>query len=306
MDSEKKITTIKRPFPYSNQHYRRSHGFQAKWPNQLHHVDASCSKFLYIQRELGDGNYVLRLHAVTQECKNKPVPIRLRPWLYILVDDYSDVFVGRYVASYGESNLENLDFLVWAWGDNGNTHLLTRPEKIKGDKGPMMRGKDAQDFFSRLGVDIDETMPGNKEAGYKIERLWRAVWDRFEKPLFERTDRATFEITLSELNARFMAFSESILNKIPEAEKSAFNRHIPIDTDAQEGPIVEASDSKPHDYRKMKADGMTDQLLVKHLRKDLEDHGLPISAAFARNILIETGVIVPGSDTGKFECETQN
>ena len=180
---------------------RRVQRFQAERANQLHHVDGSSSKFLYIKRELGDGDYVLKLHAGTKGYKNKPVPIRLRPWIYGLTDDHSGVFVGRYVAAYGENALDNLDFLSWAWGQNGDSPFFGLPEQLKGDKGPMMRGKDAEDFFNRLGVDIDPSTPENKEAHGKIERPWRTVWQRFEKPFFACSDWKKFEISLSELNA---------------------------------------------------------------------------------------------------------
>ncbi|MFH1157080.1 MAG: hypothetical protein V1793_25060 [Pseudomonadota bacterium] len=202
-----------------NQRQRRIQRFQAERPNELHHVDASSSKFLYIHRALSDGDYVLRLHAGTKGYKNKPVPIRLRPWIYGLTDDHSGVFVGRYVAAYGECDLDNLDFLSWAWGQNGDTPFFGIPELIKGDKGPMMKGLKGQDFFSRLGVEKDETMPGNKEAHGKIERPWRTVWQRFEKPFFACSDWKKFEITLSELNARFMNFLAELNDRSHRYEK---------------------------------------------------------------------------------------
>lgn len=197
--------------------------FQAERPNELHHVDASSSRFLYIKQELGDGDYLLKLHAGAKGYKNKPVPIRLRPWLYGLTDDHSGVFVARYVAAYGENDLDNLDFLSWAWGQNEDTPFFGVPELLKGDKGPMMRGKDAKDFFDRLGVDIDETMPGNKEAHGKIERPWKTVWQRFEKPFFACSDWKKFEISLSELNTQFMNFLEE-LNSFPHRYEKKISR----------------------------------------------------------------------------------
>lgn len=199
---------------------RRVQRFQAERPNQLHHVDGSSSKFFYIKRELGDGDYVLKLHAGTKGYKNKPVPIRLRPWVYGLTDDHSGVFVARYVAAYGESALDNLDFLSWAWGQNEDTPFFGLPEILKGDKGPMMRGNDAEDFFRRLDVDIDPSTPENKEAHGKIERPWRTVWQRFEKPFFACSDWKKFEISLSELNAQFMNYLEEYNNMPHRYEKS--------------------------------------------------------------------------------------
>jgi hypothetical protein len=121
--------------------------------------------------------------------------------------------VGRYVAAYGENDMDNLDFLSWAWGKNDDTPFFGVPEMIKGDKGPMMRGNDAKDFFDRLDVEIDESIPGVKEAHGKIERPWRTVWQRFEKPFFACSEWKKFEITLSELNAQFYNFLEELNNR---------------------------------------------------------------------------------------------
>ena len=196
-----------------NKRKRRVQRFQAERPNQIHHVDGSSSKFLYIKKELPNGDFLLGLHAGTKGYKNKPVPIRLRPWIYGLTDDHSGVFVGRYVAAYGENDMDNLDFLSWAWGKNDDTPFFGVPEKIKGDKGPMMRGNDAKDFFDRLDVEIDESIPGVKEAHGKIERPWRTVWQRFEKPFFVCSEWKKFEITLSDLNAQFYNFLEELNNR---------------------------------------------------------------------------------------------
>lgn len=188
---------------------RRVQRFQADYPNELHHTDASTSKVFYIARELPDGDYVLKLHAGSKSgYKNKPVPIRLRPWAYGLVDDHSGFYVGRYVAAYGETALDNLSFLSWAWAQNEDKPFFGLPEKLKGDLGPMMRGDEAKDFFNRLGVKIDPSEPGNKEAHGKIERPWRTAWQRFETPYFVQPDWKKFEITLSELNRQFMIYQQ--------------------------------------------------------------------------------------------------
>jgi hypothetical protein len=203
-----------------NKRKRRIQRFQAARPNQMHHVDASSSKFFYIHRELGDGDYVLRLHAGTKGYKNKPVPIRLRPWIYGLTDDHSGVFAAQYTAAYGESIMDNMLFLGWAWMQNHDKTFFGVPERIKGDKGPMMRGKYAQDFFDRMGVEIDPSTPENKESHGKIERPWRTVWQRFEKPFFACTDWKKFEISMSELNAQFMNFLVEYNNMPHRYEKN--------------------------------------------------------------------------------------
>ena len=193
------------------QRQRRIQRYQAEYPNQMHHIDASSSRCFYIKREVKDENgnvvdYVLRLHAGKKGYKNKPVPIRIRPWVYGLVDDYSGLCVARYVAAMGESAVDNLDFLMWAWSKNDDTPFFGLPEKLKGDLGPMMRGPFAQEFFGRINVGIDPSMPENKESHGKIERPWRTIWRRFEMTYFAQPDWHDFEILLSEVNRQFYVF----------------------------------------------------------------------------------------------------
>ncbi len=202
-----------------NKKVRRVQRFQAEYPNQLHHVDASSSKCFYVHRKTPDGDYVLKLHRGSQYYKNKPAPIRLRPWVYGLVDDYSGYYVARYTVAYGENAKDNLLFLAWAWEKNEDKPFFGLPEKLKGDLGPMMRGKSANNFLERLNVEKDPSEPENKEAHGKIERPWRTVWQRFEAPFFVQPDWKKFEITLSELNRQFLNFQQEYNNRAHRYEK---------------------------------------------------------------------------------------
>ena len=181
-----------------NPRRRRVERFQAERPNELHHVDASTSDCFYIAERLEDGDYLLRLHKGHRDYKNKPIPVdSLRPWYYGVVDDHSGVFCGRMVAATGETAADNIDFMCWAW------ETIGLPEKIKGDHGPMMKSPAVKDFFDRLGVDIDPSIPGEKEAHGKIEVSWAKIWKSFEKSYFMVSDWKSFTITMSELMRRF-------------------------------------------------------------------------------------------------------
>ncbi|MFZ4703555.1 MAG: hypothetical protein ACOYMG_26225, partial [Candidatus Methylumidiphilus sp.] len=203
---------------------RRIVRYQAERPNQLHHVDASSSKCFYVKEALPDGDFVLRLHAGIAGYKNKPVPIRLRPWIYGLTDDYSGAHVARMVASLGESAGDNMDFLSWAWGQNDDSFLFGLPESIKGDQGPMMKSDGAPEWFGRLGVEMDGSIAMNKESHGKIERPWRTMWERFELPFFAESNWKKFEITLSELNRRFMLYQEEYNEKKHRFERTITRR----------------------------------------------------------------------------------
>jgi len=208
-----------------NKRKRPIQRFQAKYPNELHHIDASSSKFFYVWKKTEDGDYILRLHAANRGYKNKPVPEdRLRLWVYGLTDDHSGYHIARYVAAHGESAIDNLKFLEWAWAKNDEKVLFGLPDKIKGDLGPMMRGPATKDFLERLDVNIDPSIPENKESHGKIERPWRTAWKRFELPFFVQTDWRKFEITLNELNKQFFNYLEE-LNDRPHRFEKEITRH---------------------------------------------------------------------------------
>lgn len=204
---------------------RRVQRFQADQPNQMHHIDASTSSVFYVDRDLPDGDYILKLNnRPSLNYKNKPAPIGRRAWVYSITDDYSGYSIARYTAAYGESMADNLDFLSWAWGENDDKPFFGLPEKIKADKGPMMKGKAAQEWLDRLDVEIDPSVPYAKEAHGKIERPWRTHWQRFEKQFFAQSDWKSFEITLSELNRQFINYFHNEYNLRPHRYERQINR----------------------------------------------------------------------------------
>jgi hypothetical protein len=181
---------------------RRVSRFQAEYPNKLHHVDGSTSSCFYVWKQMPDGEYIYRIHKGLKDYKNKPVPIRLRPLIYGVADDNSGVHCARYVAALGENALDNIDFLFWAWDRIGVCEFW------KGDKGPMNRCEDANQFLRIWDVKPDPSTPLNKDAHGKIERPWRTMWQRFELPFYAESEWQKFEITQSELNRRFLNYQE--------------------------------------------------------------------------------------------------
>ncbi len=185
--------------------------FQAEKPNEAHHFDASSSRFLYIHKEVKGSNgedYVLRLHRPAKHYKNKPIPCdKLRPWLYGITDDHSGLFTARYTAAKGESMADSLSFIQHAWSEIGI------PEQLLADQGVLKKGLPSSEFIQRLEVALPECMPYAKTAHGKIERPWRTVWQRFEKPFFALKDWQKFEITLSELNRQFSIFQSQDYNQ---------------------------------------------------------------------------------------------
>ncbi len=176
--------------------------FQAKYPNLLHQFDASSSKFFYIHHRMPDGERVLRLHRPAKHYKNKPVPIRERPWVYGVVDDHSGYCLSRYVAAEGESAAHGVDFLAYAWGCEKDSRLTMRglPKLLMLDNGPLAKSTPMSEFFERLGVKKVLGKPYAKKGHGKIERPWRTLWKNFELSFFMMSDWEKFEITLTEFN----------------------------------------------------------------------------------------------------------
>jgi len=208
----------------ASRHRRRVERYQAERPNEMHHIDASSSNCFYVARELPDGDYVIKIHGGTKDYKNKPVPIRLRPWIYGITDDYSGYHYGRYIAALGECAGDNIDFLCGAWSQTPEKELFGLPERIKGDHGPMMSSDGIPEWFERLGVTIDDSIILNKEAHGKIERPWRTMWQRFELPFFAESDWRKFEIALSELNTRFVRYQREYNERPHRFEKNISRR----------------------------------------------------------------------------------
>lgn len=192
---------------------RKSH-FQADRPNQLHHIDASSCDGFYIAAKLPDGDYLLKLYKGNYgDYKNKPTPVGLRPWYYGYVDDYSGCWTARMVAALGESAGDNIDFLCWAWSQESGMPWFGTPERLMGDKGPMIRDKSIREFLQRAADIVPEKgMPGNSAAHGKIEKVWDITWSRVTAPYFTG-DWQNFSITMSEFNRRYQIFQREWSSK---------------------------------------------------------------------------------------------
>lgn len=198
----------------------RANRFQAERPNQAHHFDASSSKFLYVAKDLGGGDYLLKLHRPAKHYKNKPVPVdRLRPWVYGLTDDHSGRFIARYVAALGESAKDSMQFICWAWSEIG------LPEQLLADQGMLKKSLPSQDLHERLGIEFPQMMPYQKRGHGKIERPWRTLWQKFELPFYSAlASWDKFEITLSELNAQLQNYIDDKYNTMPHRFERGITR----------------------------------------------------------------------------------
>ncbi len=192
---------------------RRIQRYQAEYPNQLHHVDASTSSVFYVEKILPNGEYILKLNEPTKNYKNKPNPVKLRVWLYAVTDDYSGYNFAHYTVGTGECAEDFYLFLERAWTQNSAKPFCGLPDKIKADLGPLMRGNSTAEYFERLRIEIDPSTPKNKDAHGKVERPWRTHWQRFERQFFLRDNWKEWEISLTELNKQFSTYLNTEYNQ---------------------------------------------------------------------------------------------
>lgn len=216
--------------------------FQAKYPNLTHQFDASTSNSLHIARKLPDGEIILKLHRKAANYKNKPVPIRLRPVIYGIVDDHSGLHYARYTASEGENAADGLEFLMQSWAEKKHKKITFRglPRLLYMDNGPVSKAAPVTEFLKRLDVTKINSTPYAARGKGKIERPWRTMWNRFELSLFVVDDWKNFEITLTELNRQFDNYIIEYSNG-----KHRYNREITRqqswDTIALRGGVVDIS-----------------------------------------------------------------
>ena len=188
---------------------RRTHRLSADHPMQAVLVDGSSSEHLVVERALPDGDHLLKLHRRPYSAsgyKNKPLgPDRLRVLVYGVWDMCTGLTLSRYCVARGETAVDQMEFLCWAFGDDKDPRLVMRglPDDLWSDQGAWCKSAAVRDLCGRLGIFIPPTVAYAKERMGGVERPHRTRWARFESGLFLRREPT---LTLSELNARSAEF----------------------------------------------------------------------------------------------------
>jgi len=190
-----------------NKEEKKVQRFQARHPNEVHQFDVSGSNYFYVKRR-ENNDWILSLYSHSQRYKNKPKNENMRVWLYGLTDDHSGYWVGQYRVAIAEAAHDALEFLWWAWGKDKDPRIVFRgiPWTLYMDQGPLVKMTEVKKFLQNCGVKPYPHMPGSPQATGKIERPWRTIWQGFEKQFFALPDWKNFEISLSELNKRFINY----------------------------------------------------------------------------------------------------
>ena len=188
---------------------KRTHRLHADHPMQALLVDGSSSEHLVVDRALPDGDYLLKLHRRPYPAsgyKNKPLgPDRLRVLVYGVWDMCTGYTLSRYVVARGESALDQMEFLCWAFAEKEDPRVVMHglPDDLWSDLGSWYKSASARDLMERLGVFVPPSQPYAKERMGGVERPHRTRWSRFERALFLRRE---ITIRLSELNAQLAEY----------------------------------------------------------------------------------------------------
>jgi len=171
--------------------------FEASRSNQVHHVDASGSEY-FVLEEQGDER-VVRIVPPGRSRKNRPRRDRELLWLIGVVDDHSRVMAARYVTAAGETAVDTIHTLAWAWGgEDPRLVLCGLPDEVYADKGPFANSAVGKQFCESLDIQLVPRRPGNPRATGKVERPWRTCWSRFELSYIDDVGRV---MSLEELHA---------------------------------------------------------------------------------------------------------
>ncbi|MXW02198.1 MAG: transposase family protein [Holophagales bacterium] len=173
----------------------------AEWPMQAVQVDASTSERLYPVERRGD-DWLLRVYDRPWKAsgyKNKPLgPERQRVLNYALWDMCTGLVVSRYVVALGETAVDAMDVLCWAFA-GGREPMEGVPENLWSDLGPLAKSSASVDLLGRIGIAVVTGKPYQSSRMGGVERSHRTRWSRFERALHLREEK---HILLSELNDR--------------------------------------------------------------------------------------------------------
>jgi|GEM_PF-258955 hypothetical protein len=186
--------------------HRRENRFEASRPNELHHVDASRSRYFQCHRHRG-GELVIKLSSKNFRNRDSS-ELREGVWIWGLVDDFSGLRVARYCVARDETAQDGIDFLEWAWSKvEAHNPFRGLPEVLYMDQGPLSKSRAFKRFcYEVAGVRLLVHEAWRPQATGKVETGWREVWRNFETKFFWDPGWKRREFSLAELNQELAWF----------------------------------------------------------------------------------------------------
>ncbi|WP_295441579.1 hypothetical protein [uncultured Thiodictyon sp.] len=193
----------------ARQRKRRTRRLHADHANQAWLIDASTSKYLTVEQELPDGDYVLRLWRnpfPASGYKNKPLgPDRARLIYYGVWEMLTGYKSARPTVARGETGLDAMESLVYFFTQRTDPRdpLHGLPDDLWSDQGPLLKYGATADLLDRLGVNVPPCAPYQKERMGGVEQVWARLWQSFEQSIFLHAPATgRYELKLSQLTAR--------------------------------------------------------------------------------------------------------
>ena len=249
---------------------KRTHRLHADYPMQALLVDGSTSQYLTVQKALGDGDYLLKLHKAPYPAsgyKNKPLgPDRLRVLVYGVWDMCTGYVLSRYCVGKGETALAQMEFLAWVFEQKEDPRVVMHglPDDLWSDLGSFYKAQSTRDLCEELDIFVPPTVAYAKERMGGVERPHRTRWSRLERSLFLRREQT---LTLSELNARLTEY---------EIKENGRNARIPMQGrfHSRTATWVALTNARPADNRLRRMPANAIQTMAKKDHRTIDNNGI--------------------------------
>jgi putative transposase len=127
-----------------------------------------------------------------------------KPWLTIVIDDYSWAVAGYYLGFGAPSSLRTTLALrqsIWRKGDP-HWEICGIPDLLYTDNGSDFRSKHLEQVAADLKIQLVFSTPGKPQGRGRIERFFRTVNDMFLCDLDGYTTRADESLRLRSTHSR--------------------------------------------------------------------------------------------------------
>lgn len=142
-----------------------------------------------------------------------------RPWLTLVVDDYSRAIAGYFLTTSAPSAINTaLAFRQAVWRkENPDWPVCGIPETLYVDNGSDFISEHIEQACIALKIRLIHSMPGRPRGRGRIERLFRTVNDMFlaEQPGFLKNGKQQSRpaLTVSDFTTRFEGFLHGIYHQ---------------------------------------------------------------------------------------------
>ena len=145
-----------------------------------------------------------------------------RPWLTVVIDDYSRAVAGYYLAFEPPSSLRTCLALrqgIWR-KENPHWQICGIPEVLYTDNGSDFTSKRMEQVAAALRMHLIFSTPGKPQGRGRVERFFRSVNEMFLSDLtgFVRRGKPKARFTLDQLDELFRTFLIEVYHRRPGSD----------------------------------------------------------------------------------------